>query len=111
MDVVRSLKRDVPIVYLNKTGRNDFAVVVFTKNEDLNAIETPFVAWQIIRAQTSANFAYPVFASVGVYWESNGVTLYSGPMIAAAGSTWEFTCPVQDGSGTLKEGRNAADFL
>ncbi len=29
---------DIPITYRNKTGRNDFEVVVFTKNENPNAI-------------------------------------------------------------------------
>lgn len=91
-------------MYLNKTGRNDFAVAVFAKNEDLNAVDTPFVAWQLLRAQTSAKFVYPVQVCVGAYWESDGVSVHSGPLPAAAGSTWVFNCPTQESVGTLEEG-------
>ena len=40
---------DIPITILNATGKNDFMIVVFTKNADVNAIETPFVAWHTIK--------------------------------------------------------------
>lgn len=40
---------DIPITIFNCTGKNDFMIVIFTKNADVNAIETPFVAWHTIK--------------------------------------------------------------
>ena len=40
---------DIPITVFNCTGRNDFMIVIFTKNEDPNALDTPFVAWHTIK--------------------------------------------------------------
>ena len=82
------LLHDVPISYINNTGRNDFALVVFTKNEDRNAIDTPFVAWRTLKAQSSATFAYPVRGSVAAIWKFSGVECTAGPFPAERGSTW-----------------------
>ena len=96
---------DIPIVYVNKTGRNDFMVVVFTKNEDVNAIDTPFVAWHTLKAQTSASFTYPVDAAVGSYWERDGVVCRAGPLPTNMGSTWEMRMPTTESSPTLSESK------
>ena len=96
---------DIPILYRNRTGMNNFMVVVFTKNEDVNAIDTPFVAWHTLKAQTSASFSYPVDAAVGAYWESNGVICRSGPFDCTMGSTWEMRMATLDSSPNMTESK------
>ena len=95
---------DIPITYINETEMNNFMVVVFTKNEDTNAIDTPFVAWQTLKAQTSAKFSYPVDAAVGAEWKIGEVILRSGPFPAVLGSTWKFTQAHFDDSPHLEQG-------
>ena len=95
---------DILITYINDTGRNDFMVVVFTKNENTNAIDTPFVAWQTLKAQTSASFCYPVDAAVGAEWKIGEVTLRSGPFPANLGTTWTFRQDHIEDSPTLAQG-------
>lgn len=93
---------DISITYKNNTKQNDFEVVVFTKNENPNAIDTPFVAWKVLKAQTSADFVYPADVSVGASWKSSGgVTNFAGPLLAKLGSTWELTMPTPSSSPTL----------
>ena len=97
---------DIPITYINATGRNDFMVVVFTKNENTNAIDTPFVAWQTLKAQTSASFSYPVDAAVGAEWKIGEVTLRSGPFPANLGTTWTFRQDHIEDSPTLEQSKS-----
>lgn len=99
---------DIPITYINETEMNNFMVVVFTKNEDTNAIDTPFVAWQTLKAQTSAKFSYPVNAAVGAEWKIGEVILRSGPFPATPGSTWKFTQAHFDDSPNLEQGTISA---
>ena len=99
-------RNDIPITYVNKTKQNDFMVVVFTKNEDTNAIDTPFVAWQTLKAQTSASFTYPVDAAVGAEWRIGEVTLHSGPFSANIGTTWTFKQDHIFDSPTLDQGKS-----
>lgn len=96
---------DIPILYVNRTDRNDFMVVVFTKNEDPNAIDTPFVAWHTLKAQTSASFTYPVDAAVGAFWEKDSVICRAGPMSANLGSTWEMRMATVEHSPHMSEGK------
>ncbi len=95
----------IPITYRNNTGRNDFEVVVFTQNENPNAIDTPFVAWKVLKAQTSAQFVYPVEVAVGATWSKDGVTNFAGPFSANLGSTWRLTMDTPDSSPDLVDGK------
>ena len=99
---------DIQITYVNKTDRNDFMVVVFTKNEDVNAIDTPFVAWQTLKAQSSATFYYPVNTSVGAQGTIGNVVFRAGPFSAPLGSTWVFKQDHVEDSPTLEQGSHAA---
>ena len=78
----------IPITYINSTGQTDFQVLVFTKNFSVNTPETFYAAWQVLRAQTSSSFEYPVDIEVGAIYESAGQTIISGPFAASLGSTW-----------------------
>ena len=95
---------NIPVTYLNKTGQIDFRVVVFTKNENPNAIDTPFVAWQTLKAQTSASFVYPVDTAVGAEWIENDLLVRSGPFSTNLGATWKLCQAEQDGTPVLEEG-------
>ena len=100
-----TLTHDIPILFLNKTGRYNFSVAVFVKNENSNASETPFVAWLTIRTQTSAKFWYPAETQVGVDYEIDGARVTAGPVTAHMGSTWEFIHESQESTPYLKEGK------
>ena len=104
-NMARNLMHDVEITYLNKTGRNDFALLVFTKNEDANASESPYVAWRIIKAQSSATFKYSLDAAVGAYWETGGALIRAGPFSATVGSTWSIRADRPNDSPHLEPGR------
>ena len=99
------LMNDIKVTYINATGHNDFMLLVFTKNEDVNAIESPYVAWHKIQAQSSATFWYPVNASVGAHWESGGALIRAGPFPAMLGTTWYLTSYHKEDSPNLAQGR------
>lgn len=99
------LTTDVEVTYINATGKNDFTLLVFTKNEDANASESPFVAWRKIRAQSSATFWYSLDAAVGAHWETGGALIRAGPFTATMGSTWCITANHKEDSPHLAEGR------
>lgn len=121
---------DIPILYYNCTGRNDFMVVIFTKNEDTNAIDTPFVAWHTLKAQSSASFVFPVTVQVGAYWsidnimdysamceclegdckEKDSVTYQAGPFDAVPGTTFRMKMPFTDSSPTMEQGTHAHSY-
>ena len=82
---------DIPIKYVNATTSTDFEVVVFTKNFSTNTPQVYYVAWQILRAQTSAQFIYPVTTAVGATYHTGGQLVTAGPFPAELGSTWEIT--------------------
>ena len=82
---------DIPIKYVNATTNTDFEVVVFTKNFSTNTPKTYYAAWQILRAQTSVQFVYPVSTAVGATYTSGGQIITAGPFPAKLGSTWEIT--------------------
>lgn len=79
----------IDIKYLNKTGNTDFEVMVFTKNYSTRTPKTYYVAWEILRGQTSVQFKYPVSTvAVGAFYEENGLKIVSGPFDAQLGSSW-----------------------
>ena len=98
------LLNDIPVQYVNKTGRHDFAVAVFVKNHNPNAFDTPYVAWHILRTQTAAKFVYPIETQVGAEYAKDGATLTAGPITAKLGSTWELHHESPDLTPYLKEG-------
>ena len=101
----KSLMGNIPIKFVNETGETDNTVVVFLKNEDPNAIATPFVAWRTIRTQSSASFSYPTESEVGALYEEDGMKMTAGPLPAHPGSTWEFLQETEHATPTLKEGK------
>ena len=99
------LIHDINVKYINSTGQNNFMVVVFTKNENVNAINTPFVAWHTLKAQSSSSFVYPVQAAVAAYWEyPSGVKNTAGPFDSDLGSTWTMSTLTMESSPNLKQG-------
>ena len=96
---------DIPIKFVNKTGENDYTVVVFLRNESPNAVDTPFVAWHVIRTQTSALFSYPIQSEVGAIYDEDGMKMRAGPLPAFPGSTWDFIQENKQSTPTLKEGK------
>ena len=95
---------DIPILYRNKTGRDDFTVVVFTKNE-IDA-PSPVVVWRTLKSQTSTEFIYPAEVAVGAQWTDSGSVQYrAGPFPATPGSTWKMTMPTPAEPPELSEGK------
>ena len=72
------------ITYINDTGRDDFSVYV-SGMPYVASDSTNFVAWQTLRAQSSAAFLFPASNGVGLVWE--GVTY--GPVLTPPSATWE----------------------
>ena len=101
---------DILITYYNRTHKNDFAVVVFTKNEDSRAIDTPFVAWRVLKAQTSAAFVYPVDVGVGATWKADGVKSTAGPFESSLGATWSIKQATPETSPQLDQGKSSCCY-
>ena len=99
------LVEDVAIKFLNRTGRIDFAVVVFVKNENPNAALTKFVAWHVIHTQSAASFIYPMETQVGALYEDDGVRMRAGPHITRLGATWEFYQEIPMATPFMREGK------
>ena len=99
-----SLRNSIPIIYYNRTNSVDFDVLVFAKVLKSSIISNPYVAWQILRGQTSVSFVYPVNMQVGATYINKDQVVTAGPFDTNEGSTWEI---VQDRSGDtaqLKQG-------
>ena len=86
---------DIPITYVNGTGKTDFPTLVLSGND---------VAWYVINTQTSAEFVYPDQSQVGAKYEVNGVTNMSGPFNANPGSSWTITQEDANSAAILAEG-------
>ncbi len=98
------MSTDIPIRYVNKTGKSDFEVVVFTKNFSTNTPQTYYCAWQILRGQTSVKFVYPVTTAIGATYKERGQEISAGPFDAELGSTWRISQESGQSTAVLKEG-------
>ncbi|XP_011404630.2 PREDICTED: cytoplasmic dynein 1 heavy chain 1-like [Amphimedon queenslandica] len=82
---------NIKVSYVNATGNTDFAVVVFTKNFNVNTPKVYYSAWKILRAQSQVDFVYPVSLGVGVVYTTSTGLHKAGPFPAELGSTWELS--------------------
>lgn len=78
----------INIKYINDTDVHDCDVIVFTKNFKTRNIKTFYVAWHVLRGQSSVTFQYPVQVSVGATYQARGLKIVSGPFDADMGSSW-----------------------
>ncbi len=88
MDYVDVSQRDISIKFINGTGKVDFDVVIFSKTFSNNAVPM-FVAWQILRCQTSVCLIYPHSVEVGSSFNHGIQFVNCGPFDTQVGSTWE----------------------
>ena len=96
---------DIPIKYINATTNTDFEVVVFTRNFSTNTPKTYYVAWQVLRGQTSVQFIHPASMAVGATYRSGGQVITAGPFPANLGSTWEVTQESASDTAVLKQSK------
>ena len=95
---------DIPIKYVNATKKVDFQVVVFTKNYNTDTPKIYYVAWQVLAAQSSAQFKYPAEISIGATYQKSGQIITAGPFPAQLGSTWKITQSTENDTATLTNG-------
>ena len=88
------------VYYKNKTGREDFSLVVFHKPQG----RSQYVIWRCISAQSSARFWYSSSVEVAASYEIDDVEIECGPFPALLGSTWKFTQDHPLFTGKLVEG-------
>lgn len=94
----------IPIKYVNNTKNTDFEVMVFTKNYSTRTPKIYYVAWQVLRGQTSVEFKYPMHLAVGATYSSNGLQIVAGPFDATLGSSWRITQEKANDTAFLKQG-------
>ena len=92
---------DIPVKFINDTGKTDFDVVVFTKNFSYNTPMTYYTAWQVLRTVDSAEFVYPASVFIGATYHSQGQMLFP----AELGTTWEITQETPGFMAELKQGK------
>jgi hypothetical protein len=106
-----SIHKGIPIKYINATNEVDFDVVVFTKNyftspetAELYHSADYYVAWQILRGQTSVSSIFPEGIEVGSTYNNNCQWISCGPFKAKLGSTWEMRQDTRDSTPVLEQG-------
>ena len=97
---------DIPIKYINNTKNTDFEVMVFTKNYSTRTPKVYYVAWQVLRGQTSVEFKYPVNLAVGATYATNGLQVVAGPFDATLGSSWRITQEKPTDTSVLKQSKS-----
>ncbi len=95
----------INVKYVNGTGNTDFEVMVFTKNYSTRTPKTYYVAWHVLRGQTSVSFQYPVDLSVGCSFEEHGLKITSGPFASLLGSSWRITQPKSVSTAVLAQSK------
>ena len=94
----------IPVKYINNTKSTDFEVMVFTKNYSTRTPKIYYVAWQVLRGQTSVEFKYPVMLAVGATYTSKGLQVVAGPFDATLGSSWRINQEKPTDTAVLKQG-------
>ena len=94
---------DIPVKFINDTGKTDFEVVVFTKNFSYNTPRTYYTAWQVLRTIGSVDFVYPASVSVGVTNQAQMSIV--GPFPTELGTTWEITQETSSSMAELKQSK------
>ncbi len=85
-----SNRKTIPISYYNFTGRVDFEVMVYSRNQNRYTPIEYEVAWRVLRGQGSVDFEYPFQLQVGAtYYQHENEAIHCGPLDAEPGSTWE----------------------
>ena len=95
---------DINIKYVNNTLNTDFDVMVFTKNYSTRTPKTYYVAWHILRGQSSVSFTYPVNIAVGATYQDKGLSIVAGPFVAQLGSSWTIVQAQTSDTAVLKQG-------
>jgi len=95
----------INVRYYNNTGNTDFEVMVFTKNYSTRTPKTYYVAWHVLRGQTSVTFQYPVELAVGCTYEENKLKIVSGPFSAGLGSSWKIAQPKNTSTAVLSQSK------
>ena len=96
---------DIPVKFINDTGKTDFEVVVFTRNFSYNTPRDYYAAWQVLRTAASAEFVYPASVSIGATYHSQGEMFMTGQFPAELGTTWEITQETPGSMAELKQGK------
>ncbi len=99
-----ALKSSVPIIYHNKTNCVDFEVIVFASRQTSHIVSSPYVAWQVLRGQSSVSFIYPLDIQVGASYTHADQQVTAGPFCTYQGSTWEIVQNNSADTAELKEG-------
>ena len=100
-----SLYKDVAVKYINATGAVDFEVVVSTNNYDTQSEANLDIAWQVLKAQTSSQFVYPVSSSVAASYRSSGQKITAGPFPADPGTSWYIKQDLQTDTAVLSQSK------
>jgi len=103
-----AVSEGVPIKFINNTGNTDRDVIVFSKNLP-NESEPVYVAWQILRCQTSVDLLYPLSFQVGTCYTKGIQSVHCGPFDAGLGSIWEMRQQSQASVPLLVESKHKID--
>ena len=97
----------IPVRYINKTGHVDFEVMVFTQNYNTKIPNIYYVAWQVLKAQSSVDFTFSSKIQVGAFYRTKGQTVRAGPFDAEPGSTWRIVQNEMQDTATLEKSMNS----
>ena len=97
---------DVPVLYVNSTGKTDFDVVVFTQNYHPDAPPSPYIAWQVLKGDTkSQSFKYPANLQVGAIYRDGRRILEEASFDKWM---WSLSQDTSDSTPVLTEGKSVA---
>lgn len=102
-----SKNKDIAVKYVNATGHVNFVVVVNAKNyHDCpdDVLPGKNIAWQVLKAQTSSQFVYPLSVSVAASYQYGGQKIMAGPFPTDHGSTWEIIQELESDTAILQQG-------
>ncbi len=83
-----SVNEGTPIKFVNKTGKTDRDVIIFSKSHPKQS-EPVYVAWQVLRCQTSVDLVYPLDFQVGTSYTKGIQSVNCGPFDTQLGTVWE----------------------